>query len=124
MPWEVAQMKTLLATVAISGCLAGPVLAAAEDASKTESLPDFEYCKMLELLARKHMTARQKGVPMVKLYEIAQNSAISKKMVIDAFKRPRYSTEEMQQGEIDDFANTYFAACLQAMDDKDAEAKK
>lgn len=65
------------------------------------------------------MTARQNGVAMSKMVDIADKSGdksagdLATNLVVLAYGQPHYQTEEMKQKTIDDFANDAYLSCAQ-----------
>lgn len=89
--------------------------------------PRIERCGMLETAARATMTARQTGKSMLEVRrsseklraESGMDPELSRLMgnlmdalLIDAYERPRFSSDESQQRAIEDFANTYYLQCF------------
>jgi len=76
-------------------------------------------CKSWASTAEKVMIARQIGVPMSRLFEIAEESdsvnytSVLKDIVVKAYDKPRYSTESMQNKCVRDFQNVIFKECIQ-----------
>lgn len=79
---------------------------------------DLEECKRMEDSAKMVMKARQAGAPMSKLWDVAVNThdeyleGMYKMLIRNAFDKPRFSTEEMQERSVTDFQNDFFAACM------------
>jgi hypothetical protein len=77
--------------------------------------PDpHEICSNGEELARTIMKSRQIGVSLSSIMAIAkeQGAESVKHIALMAYDKPRYSTEEMQQRSIEDFANEVYLSCL------------
>lgn len=85
------------------------------------------YCLSIESTAGTIMEARQVGVPMAKVMKHTHPKTgddkidegvekIMKAMVMDAYKRPRFSSKEYQQNAILDFRNEWYLSCLEAND--------
>ena len=98
-------MKTLIATLALLMALSVP--AQAEPAS----------CQQIAELAKSIMTARQKGVSMSKVMEIAGDNKLFKEMMVDAYETGRYIVESNQRRETADFRDKWYLACYKAQED-------
>ena len=93
--------------------LASPTIAIAGAPSKEK----MEHCTGLSNNAKGIMEARQKGVPMAKLMTIdskdkAYNDILAE-MVKGAFKVSKYTTDSYQKQAAQDFADQWFAACIE-----------
>ena len=79
-----------------------------------------DICGKYSELAESIMSARQTGVPAVKLIETQmdnENAAffnLYKNLVIEAYEYPRYSFKDLQQESINDFKNDIYIECLKA----------
>ena len=73
-------------------------------------------CQEVGTLAAKVMEARQVNVSMSNMMKIAQdnNNSLMKTMVIEAYEKPRFSTEEYQNNAIQDFRSFWELACYKA----------
>lgn len=77
-------------------------------------------CKSAAELAHSIMTGRQNGVPMSKMMEVESAmddraaGKVTRLMVISAYDRPRYSSPEYIEREIQDFENEMYLQCIQA----------
>lgn len=94
-------MKKLLlaATVALSAAMP----AQAEQAS----------CQQIGELARMVMEKRQEGVSMSVLMGIAKDNKLIRVMVVEAFKRPDFSSDEYKKREQIKFRNAFESLCYQ-----------
>lgn len=79
-----------------------------------------DKCQDAGDLAESVMTARQNGTPISRLMEIANGQEVIVKMVLMAYGKPRYSTDEFQSRAIEDFRNLWEIGCYQAMTEKGA----
>lgn len=102
-------MNTKTAIAAIAMLL--PVSAIAEPTP-------HEFCTEIAGLAEVIMEGRQNGTPMHAMMDVAargsdpvMNSA-TETLVIDAFSRPRYGTEQYKQMTISDFADSAYLSCI------------
>lgn len=82
------------------------------------SIPGFAQgsdCDVIGVLARSVMGARQSGVALDKMIEIADGEPRTKELmtrvVMAAYERPQYRTETMKQQEIVTFSNDMMLAC-------------
>ncbi len=92
------------------------ILAAA--AALTLTAAQAQDCKMIGDLAEKTMEARQVGVPMSKMMEIAKDDRLLKTIIIDAYKKPRFSTDEFQRSATVDFRADWEVACYEVKNKK------
>lgn len=79
-----------------------------------------ELCSSYSDLSEKIMTNRQSGVAMSKMMSTVdgQKDAMSKvieEIIIEAYEKPRYSTERMQKRTIEDFRNSIYLTCAKEM---------
>ena len=92
-------MKTLIATLALMMALSVP--AQAEPAS----------CEQIADLAKSIMTARQKGVSMSKVMELADGSALFESMIVNAYEVHRFKAPVWQEAEVAEFRDKWYMAC-------------
>lgn len=100
----------LFAAAVLSACVAQPALADVYSEAKDE------FCPRVESMSRAIMESRQVGVPLVKLLELQKRvgpaTEWARPIMMMAYHKPRYRTEEFQQREIDDFAEEMFLMCM------------
>jgi len=76
-----------------------------------------DRCKMDAQVAASVMKGRQKGVPMAEMMDVVTknttNEAAAEALVIAAYERPRYGSNEMRQRSVEDFHNDFYLACAQ-----------
>ena len=89
-------------------------LALATTAQAEEPTP-AELCKGLSETASSFMDARQRGVAMSKLMEIAGDSSLMQAMVVDVYDVPRYTTDAHQTREVRDFENKVYLQCYREL---------
>lgn len=85
----------------------------ADDWSKT--------CELYSQLAETIMTSRQAGVPMANQMKIAKGengSDVMVQLIINAYDKPRYNTEDMQQKSIENYRDDIYLACVKELKDK------
>ena len=103
-------MKNILIAAMIAITLYSP--------AKAETMSETQLCTIASELAKTVMLKRQEGVLMsamlVALDKVEQNpfSDLSKKLVIAAYEKPRYSTEDFKNRAIIDFANESMSICM------------
>lgn len=73
-----------------------------------------EMCETMGKLAEVIMEERQEGAKMRDMYSIV-NTEIGKGLIREAFKEPRYSTQEMRDRAIVDFGNDVYRECISSM---------
>ncbi|NLS13019.1 hypothetical protein HGP28_08975 [Vibrio sp. SM6] len=94
------------------------VLSALSSASNAAEVTQADVCRELGDLSVKIMTARQNGIPLSTMLEaLNDDTAVAnhmKQVIIEAYKQPRYSTDEMRARTIEDFRNDVELECFQA----------
>lgn len=70
-------------------------------------------CDSIQKVATATMFARQAGKPMSEVFKLANNDRFIQGVIIAAYAKPHYSTDEMKQKVITDFADQYFLDCRQ-----------
>ena len=73
---------------------------------------DKSYCTSLSEMAESFMRARQIEVPMSKLIEHAKGDPIIESVVVAAYNRPSFRTEQFAQREIAMFKNQVYMECF------------
>lgn len=107
-------MRKMIFLVAALSLLAVPTAPALAELDTPERTA---ICPSVESLARTIMKGRQMGHPMSSLMEIANNNSepaiaeLMRKLIVLAYAKPRYSTEEFQEREIANFANDVSVKC-------------
>lgn len=82
-------------------------------AAFTMTTANAQYCTIIGNLSESIMKARQNGVSMSDIMNMPSATSLGKAMTIDAFKEPRYSTEEFKQRAITDFRANWELACYE-----------
>ncbi len=81
-------------------------------------------CERIDAIAESVMKARQRGVPMAKMYKTVEGDDYTNKLfkllIDEAYKVNRYGTEEYQEKAVTDFRDIYFRACLSNQNDRKA----
>lgn len=75
----------------------------------------LKKCTLVSELAETIMTARQNGVAMARMLEIADGNTLTEGLVMEAYDHPSYSTESVQQRTIRNFADRQMNACMKAL---------
>ncbi len=78
-----------------------------------------DLCSTISEFAGAIMKARQAGVPASRLVRIAEENdegsdSLTVEMIERAFEAPRYSTQEFQQQETEEFSSMYYLECYKA----------
>ena len=80
-------------------------------ASATTWANDPGSCENTGIIAAKIMEARQVGIPISKLLQVAEGSKTTEAMVHQAFDVSRFQTDEYQQRAIRDFREKWEVTC-------------
>lgn len=80
-----------------------------------KEISDHEFCKSVSNLAETAMTYRQEGISVVAMIE-AVDLPVSRFLIKEAYKMPRYSSEEYQRQAISDYRDEYYINCLKALE--------
>ena len=89
-------------------------------ASQEDNVSKSEWCSTVANLAGSMMSSRQNGVALDDILKaIGANKSesirkISRFMVIDAFEKPLYLTEDAKQREIKEFKNRWQLTCIKS----------
>lgn len=83
----------------------------------------MEFCTSTSEMAEAVMSARQGGVPMREAMEIMEGREFHERMVMVAYERNRYSTQEYQQEAITEFGNAWFSACMKSPGEPDHDLR-
>ena len=71
-------------------------------------------CQPISEFAKELMDARQAGVPLAQALTVAHHNATMEALIVSAYRKPRYSTEDYQGRAAVDFANETLITCLDA----------
>jgi len=102
-------MKKLILAAAL---ISGSVMANDGEATQEQKL---EFCKSLSQMARSIMDARQSGVEMSQMVEMAMDNdmkSVILPVVKMAYEESRYSTPGNQEKSIQDFGNLVYSTCI------------
>jgi hypothetical protein len=69
-------------------------------------------CKEIEALANTVMSARQNGVQMMQMIEVAGDVKAIKTMIIQAYEVPLYNMDKNKVAAIREFTNEWVLACV------------
>lgn len=101
--------------------LSGLVLAGCDKSEIAQVSSDSKNCDVFATLAHNIMDGRQSGLSMKESMDIAERSNLPdslkeavKSIVISAYERPRFSTEQMKAREVSEFENRYYLVCAKA----------
>jgi hypothetical protein len=94
-----------------------PLIIAAA-AAFTLTFAQAQDCKGLGDLAEKVMELRQAGGALSDIMSNPELSSLTKRMAVDAYKTPRYSTEEVQRRAVTDFRADWEVACYEVRSKK------
>lgn len=73
-----------------------------------------EHCSNFHLLGETVMSGRQAGVAAKDMADkVADKDPIFLEIIIEAYRRPRYTLPEFQQQSVEDFANFVYLTCLE-----------
>lgn len=69
-------------------------------------------CETISILAETIMSARQQGVAMSDIINLGKDDKLLKILTIEAYEKPRYSTQKNQDQTTQDFKNDVYLECL------------
>jgi len=75
-------------------------------------------CALVGDLAEVIMANRQVGARVSEMMEIADGEPLVEALVLEAYKIPRYSSDEMQMRSVEDFRNDAEALCYRLQSDQ------
>ncbi len=70
------------------------------------------FCENIESLSRSIMKSRQADSPLRGMIDMASKNKLIKIMVLRAYKEHLWATKKMKEKAINEFANTWYMACL------------
>lgn len=100
-------MKRMFIAFIVCSATLSPAYAFSED--------NHEFCATMSKLASAAMGMRQAGVEVVDAMSTAE-SDIGRHMIIDAYSKPVYYTETMQERSKSEFATEYYIYCMKNLD--------
>lgn len=71
-------------------------------------------CQPISEFAKELMDARQAGVPLAQALTVARHNATMEALIVSAYRKPRYSTEDYRERAAVEFANATLVTCLDA----------
>jgi hypothetical protein len=104
----------IIAALVMVGSLSAPAWALSSD----------EACKEMAGAAEAVMRARQNGVAMQKLLDVASNPKFAsgqagfRAIIMMAYDKPRFNTEENKQHAVDDFRDAVQLYCMKSLEPK------
>lgn len=94
---------SVLRMAALCALVAGPALA-------EEPKADDHVCKVLGMVAGSIMENRQMGIPLSDMLEVTPMPLL-RQIVLLAYEKPRYYSDEVVREEIQDFRNDIEVEC-------------
>lgn len=85
----------------------------ASDSTGAVSEKVLEACKSIETFAETVMESRQGGMAMSSAMNITDNPLLAS-IVVEAYERPRFNSEDIQRKTIEEFKNKHYLACIKA----------
>lgn len=98
---------------------------------KSNKVANRELCYSIGETSKQIMFARQSGAPMSELLKkldaitkdnsnaLPETTALAETLITDAYKVPRYETEEGKRDAIEDFQNSALSECIKAFSNKE-----
>ena len=99
-------MRKQFVSMLVAGLLAGGAVWA-EDSGE-----DMASCAQYARLAEAVMRLRQMGGSLQTVLEVAEAGTFSETIILNAWERPRVSTESVQRRIVQDFADEVYLACI------------
>jgi len=72
---------------------------------------ETDHCKQMGDMAAQIMEAREVGVPLSSMMDIAADNDLLKALILSAYQVPRFSTGDYRQEAITDFRNEVEVMC-------------
>lgn len=73
-------------------------------------------CAPVAEFAKELMVARQAGVPLAQALTVSTQPTMQA-LIVSAYRKPRYTTEEYRERAAVDFANETLIACLEGVEE-------
>lgn len=89
------------------------LVALTTSALAAETAQMSENCPKIAELSRSVMTARQVGVPLRKVMEVAVNP-ITVDIITEAYGHPAYTTQKVQDKIIQEFEDEWYLRCIKS----------
>lgn len=80
----------------------------------SEKLESDRPCKNVEIFSEKIMKARQEGVPLTDMMEVADDNQELRHIMMEAYDYPRITTPSLLRQVIQDFKNDQALKCYKA----------
>jgi len=100
--------KYHISIAALLTALSAPATSAEEQTSP------YDECKIIGEFARSTMAARQRGVPITDMMSNDGNELVDE-ITIEAYKKPRYTSEGYQEKEIVEYQNNWYLGCVHSV---------
>lgn len=117
-------MKKLLLAVALGVVAVSPVNAKTQPKKAVEKQANIEkLCSSVSKYAKVIMTGRQLSMPITGMIERAEQSdnkavrEVNKIVIMSAYERPLWATDEYKEREIAEFSNEQYMQCITALSD-------
>ncbi|WP_305967426.1 hypothetical protein [Marinobacter salsuginis] len=78
------------------------------------SLAEQPSCEDVSDLARDVMRNRQANIPMAEMMKATEGMPMVQSIIKEAYKIPRYGSEEFKRDAMTDFSNNWYMACLES----------
>lgn len=88
-------------------------------AQEKDKSDDHKVCAEIEEMARLVITKRYQGVSARTLIEATKGDKATKMIIINAYKKPSYKTEDVINDTINEFADEWYLMCLEARTGKE-----
>lgn len=75
----------------------------------------LSLCGVISEFAEVTMESRQSGTPMSKLMEAANGEKSMESIIIRAYEKPRFRTNEMKQQTIENYRDAIYLACIKEL---------
>tara|TARA_R110002049_G_scaffold96042_1_gene235486 strand:+ start:115 stop:408 length:294 start_codon:yes stop_codon:yes gene_type:complete len=69
-------------------------------------------CQGVSSLARVIMESRQTGVNIIDVINAVDDNELAKVIIIEAYKDPKFSTDDYKKTSINEFASRWYIICL------------
>lgn len=84
-------------------------------AKETPKESDLGICENVSVLAKSIMGARQSGVSISKVMQLANGSALLESLIIAAYSKPSFSTEQYKEEVIREFSDDAYLSCIKTL---------
>jgi len=84
-------------------------------AKETPKENDLGICESVSGLAKSIMGARQSGVSISKIMQLANGSTLAESLIIAAYGKPSFSTEQYKEEVIREFSDEAYLSCIKTL---------